>query len=141
MTGYHDYVLGLVPALLLGPLAAVPLVGLSVEVAVAVGGAAAALVVGHAMFVRGPVPTVADAATTVTAAADVRADDVAVAGPDGEAVTPARTETDETTVTGVTATETTDATATPDSSPSTVVGGDSTAATPTAPRDGSASGD
>ncbi|MEZ3115538.1 hypothetical protein RYH80_06360 [Halobaculum sp. MBLA0147] len=141
MTGYHDYVLGLVPALLIGPLAAVPLVGLSVEVAVAVGGAAAALVVGHAMFVRGPVPTVADAATTVTAATDVRADGVTVAGPDGEAIAPARTETDETTAAGVTATETTDATATPDSAPAPVAGGGAAVSTPTAPSDGPAGAD
>lgn len=141
MTGYHDYVLGLVPASLLGPLAAVPLVGLPVEVAVAVGGAAAALVVGHAMFVRGPVPTVADAATTVTAATDVRADDVAVTGPDGEAVAPATTETAETTAADVTATETTDATTTPDSSPATAASGGTAAATRTAPSDAPASGD
>jgi predicted lipid-binding transport protein (Tim44 family) len=56
MTGYHDYVLGLIPAFVLGPIAASPLVGLSVQIAVAIGGAAAALVVAHALFVRGPVP-------------------------------------------------------------------------------------
>lgn len=65
MTGYHDYVLGLIPTFVLGPIAAASLVGLSVQVAVAVGGAAAALVVGHAMFVRGPAPTTT---ATVTAA-------------------------------------------------------------------------
>jgi hypothetical protein len=56
MTGYHDYVLGAIPAFVLGPIVASPLVGLSLQIAVAVGGAAAALLVGHALFVRGPVP-------------------------------------------------------------------------------------
>jgi len=55
MTGYHDYVLCLI---LLGPIALSSVVGLPVRVAVAVGGAAAALLVGHAMFVRGPVTRV-----------------------------------------------------------------------------------
>jgi hypothetical protein len=70
MTGYHDYVLGLIPTFVLGPIAAASLVGLSVQVAVAVGGAAAALVVAHAMFVRGPVPSGTTAATTTVTAAD-----------------------------------------------------------------------
>lgn len=56
MTGYHDYVLGAIPAFVLGPIVASPLVGLSLQIAVAIGGAAAALLVGHALFVRGPVP-------------------------------------------------------------------------------------
>ena len=55
MTGYHDYVLGLIPTLVLGPIALSSFVGMPVRVAVGVGGAAAALLVGHAMFVRGPV--------------------------------------------------------------------------------------
>jgi hypothetical protein len=59
MTGYHDYVLGLIPTLVLGPIAFSSFVGLPVRVAVGVGGAAAALLVGHAMFVRGPVTRVA----------------------------------------------------------------------------------
>lgn len=59
MTGYHDYVLGLIPALVLGPIALSSFVGVPVRVAVGVGGAAAALLVGHAMFVRGPVTRVA----------------------------------------------------------------------------------
>lgn len=58
MTGYHDYVLGLIPTLVLGPIALSSFVGMPVRVAVGVGGAAAALLVGHAMFVRGPVTRV-----------------------------------------------------------------------------------
>ncbi|ESP87219.1 hypothetical protein [Candidatus Halobonum tyrrellensis] len=55
MTGYHDYVLGLIPAALLGITALLSTTGLSVQAAVPVGGGVAALLVAHAMFVRGPV--------------------------------------------------------------------------------------
>ncbi|MFB6175990.1 MAG: hypothetical protein ABEI99_02385 [Halobaculum sp.] len=56
MTSYHDYVLGAIPVFVLGPIAVSPLVGLSLQIAVTGGGAAAALMIGHALFVRGPVP-------------------------------------------------------------------------------------
>ena len=55
MTGYHDYVLGLIPAALLGITALLATTGLPVRMAVPVGGGAAALLIAHAMFVRGPV--------------------------------------------------------------------------------------
>lgn len=55
MTGYHDYVLGLIPAALLGITSLLALTGLPVRAAVPVGGGVAALLVAHAMFVRGPV--------------------------------------------------------------------------------------
>jgi len=74
MTGYHDYVLGLIPALVLGPIALSSVVGLPVRVAVAVGGAAAALLVGHAMFVRGPVTPVATDDAVVGESSPVVAD-------------------------------------------------------------------
>ncbi|MFC7071371.1 hypothetical protein [Halobaculum lipolyticum] len=63
MTGYHDYVLGLIPAALLGITFMLEGLGWSLQVAVPVGGAVAAGLVGHAMFVRGPVsdPMVRDA--------------------------------------------------------------------------------
>ncbi|WP_435063740.1 hypothetical protein [Halobaculum sp. EA56] len=63
MTGYHDYVLGLIPAALLGTTFALEGLGLSMQAAVPVGGAVAAGLVAHAMFVRGPStdPMVADA--------------------------------------------------------------------------------
>lgn len=54
MTGYHDYVLGLIPAALLGITAVLALAGLSVQMAVPVGGGVSALLIAHAMFVRGP---------------------------------------------------------------------------------------
>lgn len=55
MTGYHDYVLGLIPIALLGVTLLMESVGWSLRVAVPVGGLVAAGLVGHAMFVRGPV--------------------------------------------------------------------------------------
>ena len=55
MTGYHDYVLGLIPVALLGITFALEGLGWSMQVAVPIGGAVAAGLVGHAMFVRGPV--------------------------------------------------------------------------------------
>ncbi|QLG62581.1 hypothetical protein [Halorarum salinum] len=69
MTGYHDYVLGLIPAALVGITALLALGGLSLQMAVPVGGGVSALLIAHAMFVRGPVdapeptPTASEAAT------------------------------------------------------------------------------
>jgi hypothetical protein len=100
MTGYHDYVLGLIPAFVLGPIAVSPLVGLSLQIAVAVGGAAAAMLVAHAMFVRGPVPntTVAGAAVvddsvTTTEAGTVTATETASPTTDAAATTTDNTPT------------------------------------------------
>lgn len=55
MTGYSDYVLGLIPVALLGITFLLFEVGLSMQMAVPIGGGAAAALVAHAMFVRGPV--------------------------------------------------------------------------------------
>ncbi|MUW15425.1 hypothetical protein GJ633_12845 [Halorubrum sp. CBA1125] len=55
MTGYYDYVLGLIPAALLGVTAFLSLVGLSWTAAVPAGALVAAGLIAHAMFVRGPV--------------------------------------------------------------------------------------
>mgnify|MGYP006286534655 FL=1 len=55
MTDYYDYVLALIPGTLLGVAAALSLFGLPLEVALSGGGATSALVVGHAVFVNGPV--------------------------------------------------------------------------------------
>ena len=54
MTGYHDYVLGLIPAALLGTTLLLEGLGWSMQVAVPIGGATATALVAHAMFVRGP---------------------------------------------------------------------------------------
>jgi hypothetical protein len=55
MTGYYDYVLGLIPVALIGVTASLTLVGLSVISALPFGAVAAGTVMAHAMFVRNPV--------------------------------------------------------------------------------------
>lgn len=55
MTGYYDYILGLIPAALIGVTAFLNLVGLSLTAALPAGAAAAAGLIAHAMFVNGPV--------------------------------------------------------------------------------------
>jgi hypothetical protein len=55
MTDYYDYVLALIPGTLLGVAAALSLFGFPLEAALSGGGAMSALVVGHAVFVNGPV--------------------------------------------------------------------------------------
>ncbi|TKX75814.1 hypothetical protein EXE46_01575 [Halorubrum sp. GN11_10-6_MGM] len=55
MAGYYDYVLGLIPAVLIGVTAFLTHVGLTLTAALPAGAAAAAAIVAHAMFVRAPV--------------------------------------------------------------------------------------
>ncbi|WP_049893818.1 hypothetical protein [Halogranum rubrum] len=55
MTGYYDYVLGVIPLALLGITAVLSVVGFPLAMAVPAGGGVAALVIGHALFVNGPV--------------------------------------------------------------------------------------
>ncbi|MFC6725794.1 hypothetical protein ACFQE1_15745 [Halobium palmae] len=62
MTGYYDYVLGLIPAAMLGITAVLTLAGISLSLAVPVGASASALVIGHALFVNGPVSAVEEPA-------------------------------------------------------------------------------
>lgn len=57
MTGYYDLVLVMIPAALLGIGSLLTVAGFGLFVAASVGGAAAVALVGHAIFVRGPVPT------------------------------------------------------------------------------------
>ncbi|WP_066411304.1 hypothetical protein [Halorubrum aethiopicum] len=65
MSRYYDYVLGLIPAALIGVTAFLNLVGLSLTAAVPVGAGIAVALMGHAMFVRAPLD---DAARTADAA-------------------------------------------------------------------------
>lgn len=61
MTGYYDYVLGLIP-LVLGGLTALLLAGgFSLSTAVPVAALPAVGLMGHAMFVRSPIDTVPEA--------------------------------------------------------------------------------
>ena len=67
MTRYYDYVLGLIPAVLLGLTAILFLAGVQLTMAVPVGAGAAVLVIGHALFVNvpGEVEPMADQRSTV----------------------------------------------------------------------------
>ncbi|WP_336023173.1 hypothetical protein [Halobellus salinisoli] len=55
MTGYYDYVLGLIPLTLFGLTGGLVQTSLSLTQAVPIAAAVAAVIVGHALFVRAPV--------------------------------------------------------------------------------------
>lgn len=55
MTEYYDYVLGIIPLALLGITAALSIVGFPLTMAVPIGASVAGLVIGHALFINGPV--------------------------------------------------------------------------------------
>lgn len=55
MIGYYDYVLGLIPAALIGVTAALTLVGLSLTAGLSGGALVAGVIVAHALFVKAPV--------------------------------------------------------------------------------------
>jgi len=61
MVDYYDYVLGLVPLALLGVTGVLSAAGVDTFVALPVGATTAGLVVGHALFVNGPVDRPSDA--------------------------------------------------------------------------------
>ncbi|WP_152040847.1 hypothetical protein [Salinigranum salinum] len=69
MVGYYDYVLGLIPLTLLGLTGLLVLTGIGLTTAVPLGAGVSGLVVGHALFVNGPVaPTdIVDSAPVVEA--------------------------------------------------------------------------
>ena len=54
MTRYYDIVLGLIPVALVGISVALVFVGLPTVTAVPVGATVASILIGHAMFVNGP---------------------------------------------------------------------------------------
>ena len=70
MTGYYDYVLGVIPLALIGITAVLSAVGLQLTQAVPVGAGASVLVIGHALFVNAPV----DAPAAATKPNPVNAD-------------------------------------------------------------------
>lgn len=55
MTGYYDIVLGLIPLALLGITGTLTVAGFSITSAVPVAATVAVGLIGHAMFVNGPV--------------------------------------------------------------------------------------
>lgn len=63
MIGYYDYILGLIPTALLGITAVLLVAGLPLTVAVPGGASVSALLVGHALFVNGPVDRVVESGT------------------------------------------------------------------------------
>ncbi|QAU13736.1 hypothetical protein EKH57_13955 [Halorubrum sp. BOL3-1] len=77
MTGYYDYVPGLIPAALIGVTALLALFGLSLTAAMPAGAVAAAAVMTHATFVRAPVTD--DGSAVAEASRPARGD----AGPSG----------------------------------------------------------
>jgi len=66
MTRYYDYVLGLIPAVMLGVTAILSLAGIQLTMAVPVGAGAAVLIIGHALFVNVPGQTEPMAETRTT---------------------------------------------------------------------------
>jgi hypothetical protein len=69
MIGYYDYVLGLIPLTLLGLTGLLLVTGMGLTTAVPLGAGVSGLVVGHALFVNGPVdPTDVTTAPTATVA-------------------------------------------------------------------------
>lgn len=54
MTGYYDYILGLIPLALVGITGSLVVVGLQLTAAVPMAAGVAALLTGHALFVNGP---------------------------------------------------------------------------------------
>lgn len=55
MTGYYDLILGLIPTSFLGTTGLLHVAGIDLMAALPVSGLVAVLLVGHALFVNGPV--------------------------------------------------------------------------------------
>jgi hypothetical protein len=74
MTGYYDYVLGVIPLTLLGITTTLSIVGFPLTMAVPAGASVAALVIGHALFINGPVSPTPQAQTPQPQSPPVNAD-------------------------------------------------------------------
>ena len=61
MVQYYDYVLGVIPLVLIGLTGLLTVAGVGLTVALPVGAAVAALIIGHALFVNVPTQPTADA--------------------------------------------------------------------------------
>ena len=66
MTGYYDVVLGLIPVALLGITTALVVVGVGLTTAVPLAALVASALMGHAMFVNGPMESEEPVATGAT---------------------------------------------------------------------------
>lgn len=78
MDRYYDLVLALIPTALLGLGGSLFFAGLGFQIAVSIAGLAAVALVGHALFVNGPVgdaaPTSSDTSPSDSAVGPVNAD-------------------------------------------------------------------
>ncbi|MFB6113834.1 MAG: hypothetical protein ABEJ58_06995 [Halodesulfurarchaeum sp.] len=70
MTSYYDVVLALIPVALFGLGGGLQFAGLAQTTAVSVGGLVSVGLVGHAMFVNGPVSIERSASTTTSPSPD-----------------------------------------------------------------------
>ena len=62
MVQYYDYVLGVIPLVLVGLTALLSAAGFELTVAIPVGAGVAALIIGHALFINMPTQPTADTA-------------------------------------------------------------------------------
>ena len=62
MAQYYDYVLGMIPLVLVGLTALLSIAGLDLTAAIPIGAGVAALIIGHALFVSMPTQATADTA-------------------------------------------------------------------------------
>jgi len=62
MVQYYDYVLGMIPLVLVGITALLTVAGLDLTAAIPVGAGVAALIIGHALFVNMPIQPTAEPA-------------------------------------------------------------------------------
>lgn len=66
MTGYYDLILGLIPLALVGVTGTLSAAGLALTTAVPLGAGVSVLLVGHALFVNGPVDSPASSPSPST---------------------------------------------------------------------------
>ncbi|RBI61826.1 hypothetical protein DMJ13_14170 [halophilic archaeon] len=64
MTRYYDFILGLIPLALVSVTAALNVVGVALSTAVPLGAGVSVLLVGHALFVNGPVDTASSSSSS-----------------------------------------------------------------------------
>jgi hypothetical protein len=62
MVQYYDYVLGVIPLVLVGLTSLLSIAGLDLIMAIPAGAGVAALIIGHALFVNMPTQPTADTA-------------------------------------------------------------------------------
>ena len=71
MTGYYDLVLGLIPLALVGITGTLTVAGLSLTTAVPLAATVAVGLIGHAMFVNGPVESTSPTTSTTSTSTSV----------------------------------------------------------------------